>query len=136
MTSNFLLLSYLSYPPSPSFVTIVNSSKSPIHGIGTINIFAFTLSSVLYIPNFTFNLLYLRKLISHLNFLVRFYPLHCIFQDLNIKRTFGRGFKKDAFYYFQLPHKSSVLHTSDTIVSVFLCLSPSINSLLYLPLLY
>lgn len=93
MTCNASLFSDISNSTSPSFVTIANGSKSPLHGIGTVRTSRLTFSSVLYLPQFSYNLLSVRKLTSTLNCSITFYPTHCVLQDLKTisKRKIGGG---------------------------------------------
>uniref|UniRef100_A0A2N9FV09 Integrase catalytic domain-containing protein n=1 Tax=Fagus sylvatica TaxID=28930 RepID=A0A2N9FV09_FAGSY len=107
MTGNSSLLSHTSSPCSPSFVTVANGTKTPIQGKGTVTTSDLTLSDVLYLPEFPFNLLSVHKLTLALNCSVAFYPSHCEFQDLKTKRMIGGGFVKDGLYYFQ-PSSTSI----------------------------
>lgn len=110
--------------------TIANGSKSPIHGIGIVSMFDFILSFVLYIPNFPSNILFVCKLVSHLNCSITFYPSYCIFQDLKIKKTIdGRCEKMDSNYCcYTSPLLSIQLspHTSGTVILVTFLLPSSI----------
>jgi transposase InsO family protein len=116
MTGNSSLLSHTSSPCSPSFVTVANGTKTPVQGKGTVTTSDLTLSDVLYLPQFPFNLLSVHKLTLALNCSVAFYPSHCEFQDLKTKRMIGGGFVKDGLYYFQ-PSSTSVpsaLHSTNS----------------------
>uniref|UniRef100_A0A2N9GSX8 Integrase catalytic domain-containing protein n=1 Tax=Fagus sylvatica TaxID=28930 RepID=A0A2N9GSX8_FAGSY len=116
MTGNSSLLSHTSSPCSPSFVTVANGTKTPVQGKGTVTTSDLTLSDVLYLPEFPFNLLSVHKLTLALNCSVAFYPSHCEFQDLKTKRMIGGGFVKDGLYYFQ-PSSTSVpsaLHSTNS----------------------
>uniref|UniRef100_A0A2N9GF06 Integrase catalytic domain-containing protein n=1 Tax=Fagus sylvatica TaxID=28930 RepID=A0A2N9GF06_FAGSY len=116
MTGNSSLLSHTSSPCSPSFVTVANGTKTPVQGKGTITTSNLTLSDVLYLPEFPFNLLSVHKLTLALNCSVAFYPSHCEFQDLKTKRMIGGGFVKDGLYYFQPSSTSipSALHSTNS----------------------
>uniref|UniRef100_A0A2N9E4Z4 Integrase catalytic domain-containing protein n=1 Tax=Fagus sylvatica TaxID=28930 RepID=A0A2N9E4Z4_FAGSY len=116
MTGNSSLLSHTSSPCSPSFVTVANGTKTPIQGKGTVTTSDLTLSDVLYLPEFPFNLLSVHKLTLALNCSVAFYPSHCEFQDLKTKRMIGGGFVKDGLYYFQPSSTSipSALHSTNS----------------------
>jgi hypothetical protein len=107
MISNSSLLSHISSTCSPSFVTIANVTNTSVQGKGTITTSDLTLSDVLYLSLFPFNLLSVHKLTLALNCSVAFYPSHCEFQDLKMKRMIGGGFVKDGLYYFQ-PSSTSV----------------------------
>ena len=67
MTGNLSLLSNMSPVTSPSFVTIANGAKTPIHGVGTVSTPSLTFSPVLYLSYFPFYLLSVRKLTQYLN---------------------------------------------------------------------
>ena len=116
MTGNSSLLSHTSSPCSPSFVTVANGTKTPVQGKGTVTTSDLTLSDVLYLPEFPFNLLSVHKLTLALNCSVAFYPFHCEFQDLKTKRMIGGGFVKDGLYYFQPSSTSipSALHSTNS----------------------
>uniref|UniRef100_A0A2N9J5R8 Integrase catalytic domain-containing protein n=1 Tax=Fagus sylvatica TaxID=28930 RepID=A0A2N9J5R8_FAGSY len=116
MTGNSSLLSHTSSPCSPSFVTVANGTKTPVQGKGTVTTSDLTLSDVLYLPEFPFNLLSVHKLTLALNCSVAFYPSHCEFQDLKTKRMIGGGFVKDGLYYFQPSSTSipSALHSTNS----------------------
>uniref|UniRef100_A0A2N9FGV4 Integrase catalytic domain-containing protein n=1 Tax=Fagus sylvatica TaxID=28930 RepID=A0A2N9FGV4_FAGSY len=116
MTGNSSLLSHTSSPCSPSFVTVANGTKTPVQGKGTVTTSDLTLSDVLYLPQFPFNLLSVHKFTLALNCSVAFYPSHYEFQDLKTKRMIGGGFVKDGLYYFQ-PSSTSVpsaLHSTNS----------------------
>uniref|UniRef100_A0A2N9EN83 Integrase catalytic domain-containing protein n=1 Tax=Fagus sylvatica TaxID=28930 RepID=A0A2N9EN83_FAGSY len=116
MTGNSSLLSHTSSPCSPSFVTVANGTKTPVQGKGTVTTSDLTLSDVLYLPEFPFNLLSVHKLTLALNCSIAFYPSHCEFQDLKTKRMIGGGFVKDGLYYFQ-PSRTSIpsaLHSTNS----------------------
>jgi transposase InsO family protein len=116
MTGNSSLLSHTSSPCSPSFVTVANGTKTPVQGKGTVTTSDLTLSDVLYLPEFPFNLLSLHKLTLALNCSIAFYPSHCEFQDLKTKRMIGGGFVKNGLYYFQPSSTSipSALHSTNS----------------------
>jgi transposase InsO family protein len=116
MTGNSSLLSHTSSPCSPSFVTVANGTKTPVQGKGTVTTSDLTLSDVLYLPEFPFNLLSVHKLTLALNCSVAFYLSHCEFQDLKTKRMIGGGFVKDGLYYFQPSSTSipSALHSTNS----------------------
>ena len=58
-----------------------------------------SLSSVLYIPSFPFNLLSISKLTKILNCAAIFLSTHCIFQDLKTRKIIGGGHEADGLYY-------------------------------------
>jgi hypothetical protein len=119
MTGNSSLLSHISSTCSLSFVTVANGTKTPVQGKGAVTTFDLTLSDVLYLPHFPFNLLSVHKLTLALTCFVTFYPSHCEFQDLKTKMMIGGGSVKDGLYYFQ-PSPTSVPFTLHSINSPYL----------------
>lgn len=57
-----------------------------------------TLSSVLDLSNLAFNLVYVSKLMKDLNCCISFYPDHCLFQDLMMNLTIGKGHVSGGLY--------------------------------------
>ena len=57
-----------------------------------------SLSSVLHVPSFSTNLLSLNCVTYDLNCCVTFFPSHCVFQDLIIKKTIGCGRTENDLY--------------------------------------
>ena len=66
-----------------------------------------TLTSVIHIPKFAYNLLSVSHLAKSFNCAVIFFPIHCVLQDLHLKRIFGRGYEHDGLYYFGEPPSSA-----------------------------
>ena len=62
-----------------------------------------TLSSVLCLSQFPFNLLSINKITYALNCDVHFYPTHCVFQDLGTKQIIGRGHESSGLYVLDTP---------------------------------
>ena len=56
------------------------------------------LTSVLSLPNFSFNLMYVSKLIRAPKCYISFFPDFCLFQDLMIKQILGRGCESGGLY--------------------------------------
>ena len=65
-----------------------------------------SLSSVYYVPNFAYNLLFVNRLARSHNCVVVFLPDCCYLQDLTSKKIFGRGYERDGLYYFGDPPSS------------------------------
>lgn len=63
-----------------------------------------SLSKVLHVPSFSFNLLFVSKITHSVNCDVTFFPSFCVFQDLSTRRLIGVGEMCDGLYYF---HPSS-----------------------------
>ena len=78
--------------PSTSIVTLVDGSTSCVLESGTIHPTPIiTLTYVLSLPQFSFNLIYVSKLTRTLNCSISFFPGYCLIQDLSTKRIIGRG---------------------------------------------
>ena len=56
------------------------------------------LTSVLSLPNFSFNLMYVSKLTRAPKCYISFFPDFCLFQDLMIKQIIGRGCESGGLY--------------------------------------
>ena len=86
MTSNSSLLStFQSHPSTPS-VTLANGSQSCVLESGTIfSTPSLPWSSALNSPNFSFNLMFVKKLTQALKSYISFLPDFCLFQDLMTK---------------------------------------------------
>ena len=106
MTGNQRLFSNFKPYATTSRVTLADGSTSCVIGSGTVNPTpSLPLSSVLSLPNFSFNLLSVSKLTRALNCCISFFPDHCLFQDLTTKRIIGRGHVSKGLYMLdsQLP---------------------------------
>ena len=83
MTGTSGLFSDLEQSSSLPNVTLADGSATIVSGLGTANLSPnLSLSSVLYIPDYPFNLLSISKLTKILNRAAIFLSPHCIFQDL------------------------------------------------------
>lgn len=60
------------------------------------------LSDVLYIPDFTCNLMSVSLFTQQFNCAVIFLPSFCVFQDLKSRKLIGTGKMRDGIYYFKL----------------------------------
>ena len=67
MTGNPSIISNLSRISSSSFATVANGTKTHVQSIGTVSTLNLTLSNVLYLHQFPFNLLSVHKLTHSLN---------------------------------------------------------------------
>lgn len=90
-------------------VRVVDGSYSSIAGKGSILVTStLPLSSVLHVSNFTLNLLSVSHLTRSLNCSVTFFPSYCVFQDLNLKRTIGKGHEDNGLYILDIPSHSAL----------------------------
>ena len=110
MTGTSGLLSDLEHSSSLPNVTLVDGSATIVSSLGTANLNPnLSLSYVLYIPNFHFNLLSISKLTKLLNCAAIFLSTHCIFQDLKTRKIIGGGHEGDGLYYLDWRGSSSLV---------------------------
>ena len=100
MTGNSSLFSTFQSQPSPSTVTLADGSHSCVLGSGTIvPTPSIPLTSVLSLPNFSFNLMSVSKLTRALKCYISFLVLDfCLFQDLITKQIIGRDHESGGLY--------------------------------------
>ena len=100
MTGNSSLFSAFQSHPSTSTVTLADGSTSCVLGSGTIHPTPLIpLTSVMSLPQFSFNLISVSKLTCTLNCSISFFHDHCLIQDLSTKRIIGRGRESKVFTY-------------------------------------
>lgn len=109
MTGNSGLFSTFQSRTSTSTVTLADGSPSCVRGSGTIiPTPLLPLSSVLHLPNLSFNLISVSQLTRNLNCCISFFPDHCLFQDLTTKKIIGRGHESGGLYILDTPILNSV----------------------------
>ena len=87
MTGNSSLFSTFQSQPSSSTVTLADGSHSCVLGSSTIvSTPSIPLTSVLSLPNFSFNLMSVSKLTRALKCYISFFPNFCLFQNLMTKQ--------------------------------------------------
>ena len=65
-------------------VKITNESLSSVAGKGTIKISdSLTLESALHVPKLSYNFLSISQLTKKFNYSTKFFPTHCVFEDLS-----------------------------------------------------
>ena len=95
MTGELSLFSSPVIPVSQS-VRIADGSTVHIQSKGDVCLSShITLSSVLHVPNFTYNLMSISRLVKDLNCVVIFSPSGCLLQDSISKKILGRGYERD-----------------------------------------
>ncbi|EOY09554.1 Uncharacterized protein TCM_024962 [Theobroma cacao] len=100
MTGNSNLFFTFQSHTTSSNVTLADGSTFYVLGSGTINPTpSISLSNVLNLPKFSFNLISVSKLTSALNCCISFFPNFCLFQDLTTKRIIGTGRESEGLYY-------------------------------------
>ena len=94
MTGNSSLFTTFQSHPSTSTVTLVDGSTSYVLRSRTIHLTPLiTLTSVLSLLQFSFNLIYVGKFTRTFNCSISFFPNYCLIQDLWTKQIIGRGRK-------------------------------------------
>ena len=99
MTSNFSLFTTFQSHPSTSTVTLADGSTSCVLRLRTIHLTPpITLTYVLSLPQFSFNLIYVSKLTRTLNCSISLFPDYCLIQDLLTKQIIGRQRESGGLY--------------------------------------
>ncbi|GJY95774.1 retrovirus-related pol polyprotein from transposon TNT 1-94 [Tanacetum coccineum] len=115
MTGNSHIFNNFDTHASSSHVTIVDGSILQVLGSSTVNLSpSISLSSVLSLPKFSFNLLSVSRITSNLQCSVKFYPEYCVFKDLKTKKIIGRGIKCDGLYVFEPKVSKSLVGLSSS----------------------
>ncbi|KAL1109639.1 hypothetical protein V6Z11_D03G191200 [Gossypium hirsutum] len=97
---------------SPS-VRLPNGSSVTVTHTGTCTILPnLSLTKVLYVPNFRYNLLSVSKLTTDLHCMVSFYPHFCLIQDLSSGRMRGIGKARCSLYILDPSQQTMVLPPS------------------------
>ena len=92
MTGNSSLFTTYQSHPSTSIVILADGSTSCVLRSGTIHpTLLITLTSVMSLPQFLFNLIYVSKLTCTLNCCISFFLDYCLIRDLSTKRIISRG---------------------------------------------
>ena len=102
-----LFTSFQSQHPSTSIVTLADGSTSRVLRSRAIHLTPLiTLTSILRLPQFYFNLIYVNKLTRTLNCSISLFLDHCLFRDLSTKRIIGRGHESGGLMFVLglLPH--------------------------------
>ncbi|GJU96098.1 retrovirus-related pol polyprotein from transposon TNT 1-94 [Tanacetum coccineum] len=102
MTGNSHIFNNFDTHASSSHVTIANGYIAQVLGSDTVKLSPFiSLSSVLSLLKFSFNLLSVSRITSNLQCSVKFYHEYCVFKDLKTKKIIGRGRKCNGLYVFK-----------------------------------
>ena len=112
MTGNSRLLTAFQSHPSTFTVTLADGSTSCVLGTGTIHPTPLiSLTSVLSLPQFFFNLIFVSKLTHTLNCSISFILDYCLFQDLLTRWNIGRGHKSRGLYILDLEVLKSIAYS-------------------------
>ena len=102
MTGNSSLFTTFQLHPSTSTITLADGSTSFFLGSGTIHLtLLITLTPVMCLPHFSFNLIYVSKFTRTLNCNIPFFPDYCLIKDLLTKRIIGRGRESRGLYILE-----------------------------------
>ena len=109
MTGNSSLFTTFQYYPSTSIITLADGSISCVLRSGTIHLTPIiTLTSILSLPQFSFNLIFVSKLTRTLNCNISFFPDCYLIQDLLTKQIINKGHKSGGLYIFETEVPKSV----------------------------
>ena len=89
--------------------------------VGTIKFSSkFSITHVLYVPEFHFNLLSVSKISDSLNCIVSFNGSKCLIQEKNTQKMIGSGERREELYYLTPPDKmgcsSSIVNSPSTLL--------------------
>ena len=102
MTGNSCLFTTFQPHPSTSIVTLADGSTSCVLKSWTIYPTPLiTLTAILSLPQFYFNLIYVSKLTHALHCSISFFPNYCFIHDLLTKRIIGRGRESRGLYILE-----------------------------------
>ena len=86
-------------PVQPS-VKIADGTHSPVLGNVVVQATpSLTLTDILYVPQFSINLLSISQFTKHNNYKIAFFPSYCVFQDLSTGKGIGLGYERGGIYY-------------------------------------
>ncbi|WZY94099.1 hypothetical protein YC2023_066428 [Brassica napus] len=91
-------------------VMIANGTRIPIEGVGNLKLFEKN-STAFYLPQFTSNLISVKKATVDLDCQVVFRPNEVEFQDLKTGRVIGRGDSKHQLYHLQTTEAPSTVES-------------------------
>lgn len=96
LESSFTTLKHV----EPLHINLPNGSFVIVNQVGSVVLTKFiTLSDVLYIPEFTFNLISVSSLITTHSYTVNFFLNSCVIQDLTRELSIGNGSRVGNLYY-------------------------------------
>ena len=118
MTSNSSLFTMIQSHPATSTVTLADGSTSRVLGSGTIHPTPLiTLTFVMSLPQFSFNLIYVSKLTCTLNYSISFFLDYCLIKDLLTKRVIGKRHESGGLYILETGLVLKLLSHSNYIVA-------------------
>jgi len=99
MTYNPHLFCHLTKLSKPTLVTLPDGTSKPVSHIGQVNLTpSLTLTQVLHVPAFKFNILSVSQLVTHNDMCVMFFPDTYVFQDLSTKKIVSVAPRQGGLY--------------------------------------
>ena len=96
-------------------ITLANESQTMAKGIGLTCPLPFVpFTSVLYVPDYPFNLISINKLTRDLNCLITFFDNSITLQDRSTGRTIGIGHEFQGLFHLNSPSSSTTFTSMDT----------------------
>ena len=115
LSGNKDLFSSLTITSTLPMITLANGSQTMAKGIGSTCPLTFVpLTSVLYVLDCPFNLIFINKLTRDLNCLITFSNNFVTLQDQSTGRTIGIGREFQGLFHFSSPSSSTVCTSMDT----------------------
>lgn len=119
MASNILLFAPIHLLKHPSKVGLTYDSQKVVKHADTVYLTPkITLSNVLYIPDFTQNLLCVGRLLDQNKLTAQFDQDKCFFQDLLTKQVQGAGLRCDGLYKFYFVSKFASLCSISSVPTI------------------
>ena len=95
--------------PSSKKIFTGDGSLTTVAGVGDVQISpTLTLRNVFHVPKLSTNLFSIQKLTRDLGCNVTFYPIHCVFQDQDLRKMIGLAKHQNRLCYFETSSESSV----------------------------
>ena len=104
ISGNKDFFSFLTFPSPLPTITLANGSQTIAKGIGSVcPLPSLPLTSVLYVPNFPFNLISISKLTRDLHCVLTFSHNSVTLQDRRTRKTIGIGHESQSLFHLNSP---------------------------------
>ena len=114
LSGNKDLFSSLTITSPLPMITLVNGTQTMAKGIESASpLPSLPLTSVIYVPNSPFNIIYVNKLVHDLNCLITFFHSSVTLQDRSTRRTIGIGHESQGLYHLSSTPFSIVYTSTD-----------------------
>ena len=129
ISGNKDLFSSLTFPSPLPTITLVNGSQIMVKGIGSVcPLPSLPLTSVLYVPNFPFNLISISKLTRDLHCVLTFSHNSVTLQDRRTRKTIGIGHESQGLFHLSSPLCSTTCTSTEAPLLLHSCLGhPSLS---------